>query len=98
MHETMTAKADGRFVPRKVRRRQRMRRCQNLTLGMVFFTVAFGYISTNIYYMISGNNVDSDHFYETLRGASEERSIWVSQNSQPFVSFVDRVLREPLEK
>ncbi len=93
----MTAKVDGGFVPRKVRKRHRMRRYQNLIFGVFFFTIAATYLSLHVYNKVNGNSMDLGDFNKKLRGPSEERSIWVSQNSQPFVSFVDRVFRKPLK-
>ena len=99
----MTSNTDGGFVPPSAKRklrtrdaRSQMQRRQNIILGIFVLVMTFVVVSNGVF----NNRANGDlvRFDANLRGASEERSIWVSQKSQPFVSLVDRIFRKQIEK
>ena len=108
--DTMTSKTESGFAPssgkRKLRTRDakhRMQRRQNLVLGIFVFTMTLVFIAIGVSVNSSANainqvNTNSDHFDKNLRGGAEERSIWVSQKSQPFVSVCNLIFMQQQEK
>ena len=83
----MVSKTDA--VPPMPKRRFRTRgsnrrvfRRQSIILGAIFFIITLGFVFLGNF----NNSItekDLDLFNKNLRGG-DERSIWVSQNSQPF--------------
>ena len=86
-NETMSSNADAmprrRFRARGSRRRLLSR--GNMMLGIFLFTIILVFLFLGSFSRSSAKT-DLDLFNKNLRGGSDERSIWVSQNSQPFVS------------
>lgn len=99
----MTSNKDGGFVPPSAKRklrtrdaRRRIQRRQNIFLGIFVLIMTLVFVSLGVF----NNRANGDlvGFDANLRGASDERSVWVSQKSQPFVSLEDGIFRMFLEK
>jgi len=85
----MTSNKDGGFVPPSAKRklrtrdaRRRIQRRQNIFLGIFVLIMTLVFVSLGVF----NNRANGDlvGFDANLRGASDERSVWVSQKSQPF--------------
>ena len=70
--------------------KRRAHRRQNWVLGIFIVAITFLFVSLGLFNNANANKINLENLNleldKNLRGASEERSIWVSQNSQPFVS------------
>ena len=93
-HETTTTKRKLRTRTRAMKRKVYLR--QNFLVGMLVIAIVFSLVTIGSLSSYTSNldnyqnielNVDRN-----LRGGDNERSIWVSEKSQPFVSVSMQII------